>query len=252
MTSKKAPPKKGKKPAKVVPKAAPKKRPGKSAVITKPRPKRSRQSVDRSAKSRAKTRHGLLMAQAWYVARLIPAEGELPEVHTPSLADCALRAGVSLIRCEELSRQDGWVALRAAAQVNDEAEKLRVEEETRKALVAANNRLIQQVADQHARSRAAYFRTSMRGQSTIDRKLAEQEDRLDMQDLSAAMSALAKAQRITDLTVTGPLALLPKDVVPGVQFNQQLNVSWLTLTAPPNARVVAALAEADIMENPRR
>ena len=145
----------------------------------------------RGQASHAKTRARIDMARRWYIQAIIPAEADRNEVKQPSLDAVAQAVGLPLVTIHRRSQQEGWV------EQKETFAKLTLREE--------NQRLVRTLANQHARSRAAYFRSSLRLQSAVERKLSQEGEVLNMADLSAAGSALAKAQKISDTAFLGPL-----------------------------------------------
>ena len=175
----------------------------------------------------AKTRERIDAARTWYIQGLIPTAGDTPELRQPSLDDVSERSGVSLSTLQRRSRDEGWVEQRNAfAKSTAEAE---------------NKRLIQSLGDQHARTRAAYFRSSIRLQTTIERKLTHEGESLGMTDLSAAASALAKAQKVTDTALLGAETLEQQEA----QVLPKPVTGWLAISGPPPPDVEAMLASLD-------
>jgi hypothetical protein len=184
------------------------------------------QPIQRRKASLAKVREGIELARGWYIRGVIPADANRAEIRKPSLDDVAARTGVSLCTIQRRSTDEGWVAQREAfAQRVFEIE---------------NNRLLQAMADQHARARTAYFRTSMRGQGLLDRKLASEGEGLDMQAVAAAMTALGKAQVITDTAILGPKAMqAPGAVIQNTIHNKV--VGWAQVSGRPSPELQASL-----------
>ena len=84
----------------------------------------------------------------------------------------------------------------------------------------------------------------MRLQSTIERKLSQEGEALAMVELSAAGSALAKAQKVTDTAFLGPsIAQKGQD-----QITPNPAGGWVSLTKRPTPELQAALAKLDEMD----
>ena len=217
--TKKAPPKKAKTPTK---------KPVKTVPVKASSKKDAKKPILRRRKSLAQVRGSIEDARRWYIQGLIPAEGKRPETRQPSLQDVSVASGTAYRTLERRSKGEGWVAQR--------------EEFASKALEVENARLVQAMGDGHARARTAYFRTSLRLQGIVERKLVSHGEALDMTDLSAAGSALRKAQDTTDISVMGSKAAAQG---PATQVNAQINVGWPTVAGQPSASLQASLSSLD-------
>lgn len=141
----------------------------------------------------------------------------------PSLDDVAVAVGLPAATLFRRSTKEGWVAQREAFRRRQQEEE--------------STRLIQALADQAARVRTAYFRTSMRGQQRVEEQLIQGANATD---LNALMGALAKAQGVTDLAIYGPKALQAPQV--GIQVNA---IGWPALAQRPAAPILSVLSTLD-------
>jgi hypothetical protein len=182
--------------------------------------------VKKPRRSLAAVRDMVDKARSYYIQGVVPAEGDRVEIRNPSLEDISLAIGIHRQTLLDRSRKEGWVAQRDAF--------------AKQAMALENEKLLQAMADQHARVRTAHLRASLRLHSTVERKLAAEGEALDMQALSAAGSALQKAQVVSDTAILGPKAMQAQG--PVAQVNVQTNVTgWAALTGPPTPELRAQL-----------
>jgi|GEM_PF-5070030 len=199
-------------------------------TVEKAGPNSKAKAKTKSRKPMAAHRFGIIEAHRWYIQGLVPADGDRPEIRQPSLDDLSRVVGISRRTLENRSTTEGWV--------------LQKETFAKQALALENEKLLQAMADQHARVRTAYFRTSMRGQGLLDRKLAAEGEALDMQAVAAAMTALGKAQLITDTAILGPKAMQAPGAITQNTIQNKI-VGWAAISGRPSAALQASLIALD-------
>lgn len=148
----------------------------------------------RQERSLAKIREGIKLVKKWYIQGVIPADAHQAELRQPSLNDLAHRSGLSLSTLQHRSREEGWV---------DQHEAF-----ARQAMDIENHHLVQILTDQHARARVAFFQSSMRVLTRIDKRMSPEEKPLSLKELVLITLAMGKAQHVCDTAIIGPLALL--------------------------------------------
>lgn len=198
-------------------------------MSTAGKPKSKRKAPPRQRKSQAQVRGAIDDARKCYVQAKIPAQGKRPEIRQPSLDDVSKNLGIPLRTLQNRSMKEGWVAQR--------------EEFARRLMEVENQRLIQAIADQHVKARGAFFRSSLRLQTAVESGIIG--GRLDMTELSAAGSALAKAQKVADIAYLGPVAAKEAGAA-NVQVNAQVNVGgWPAISGRPAPELQNRLASLD-------